>query len=558
MLAAMGEFDRLGRDAFLARFGFGRARSYFVEVDGRQYDSKAIVGAAHGFVSGMNPLPAKDFSGGEDTVASHLRSLGFAVSSPSRALQPGSNVNGVDLIELVDHLRPAGRPERPVRHQALLLLWAIGRAGRGLPRLVRWTEAQNELRSLLDVFGLPESAATPEYPFVALAHTEWWELPDADGEVPSAHGSGVLRWLNAVNPLGGLTAAVYDRLTSSHNNLAEVTLALLDRFFAGEQPDDLLSAVQIDIPVVGTGSGAAVGTAVPDAKKRPPLWTWNELVLACALTADNDWHELDVNDPRVIELSALLQSLPIHAESVRGDGFRTAASVRRKMANLAHCHPNSTRRASNRGALDHEVVAAFVDRPDEMRSLAEQIRGQASGPGATIEQQNAPTTTQQPAGVVAGNVFAQFKPKSDTAYVAAIKAQVQTKNRHHERLVHEYGLAARALGFTPATNVHPRDLTLTRDRRHWLVEVKMIYRGNAVEAVRAVVGQLLQYRHFLYPPTGDVGLVAVFNEPIGDACVGFLEAQGISSVWRHLDTWHGSLSATRDGLVPVGDSRPAV
>ena len=47
VLAAVEEFDRLGRDAFLRLTGFGRARAYYLEHDGRLYDSKAIAGYAH-------------------------------------------------------------------------------------------------------------------------------------------------------------------------------------------------------------------------------------------------------------------------------------------------------------------------------------------------------------------------------------------------------------------------------------------------------------------------------------------------------------------------------
>ena len=55
--------------------------------------------------------------------------------------------------------------------------------------------------------GLAESAATPEYPFVALARTVWWEVGSPD--VPTAHGSGVLGWLNSIDPAGGLSQSVF-------------------------------------------------------------------------------------------------------------------------------------------------------------------------------------------------------------------------------------------------------------------------------------------------------------------------------------------------------------
>ncbi|GAB3173349.1 hypothetical protein [Streptomyces incanus] len=44
VLQAVAEYDRLGRDAFLERYGFGPSRSYLLEIDGKEYDSKAIVG----------------------------------------------------------------------------------------------------------------------------------------------------------------------------------------------------------------------------------------------------------------------------------------------------------------------------------------------------------------------------------------------------------------------------------------------------------------------------------------------------------------------------------
>ena len=49
VLTAIEEFDRLGRAAFLDKYGFGEARSYYLVHEGKQYDSKAIVGVAHGY-----------------------------------------------------------------------------------------------------------------------------------------------------------------------------------------------------------------------------------------------------------------------------------------------------------------------------------------------------------------------------------------------------------------------------------------------------------------------------------------------------------------------------
>lgn len=76
---ALAEFDALGRRAFLAKYGFGKARVYFLVRDGVSYDSKAIVGVAHGYdLPDLGPLQSQGLSGGR-RVVSHLKSLGFEV-----------------------------------------------------------------------------------------------------------------------------------------------------------------------------------------------------------------------------------------------------------------------------------------------------------------------------------------------------------------------------------------------------------------------------------------------------------------------------------------------
>src|SRR5437763_742222 len=79
---AMNEFDRLGREAFLGRFGFGKARGYYLVQNGRAYDSKAIAGVAHQYLPGQSQLTSDEFSGGEGAAAGRLRELGFTVRGP--------------------------------------------------------------------------------------------------------------------------------------------------------------------------------------------------------------------------------------------------------------------------------------------------------------------------------------------------------------------------------------------------------------------------------------------------------------------------------------------
>lgn len=79
---ALNEFDALGRDAFLDKYGFGASRGWMVDHGSQAYDAKAILGAAHGYQFPLlGPLPATDFHGGTPT-AKVLRRMGFVVSEP--------------------------------------------------------------------------------------------------------------------------------------------------------------------------------------------------------------------------------------------------------------------------------------------------------------------------------------------------------------------------------------------------------------------------------------------------------------------------------------------
>jgi MoxR-like ATPase len=70
----------MGREGFLAKYGFGKARRYFIRRDGKYYDSKAIAGAAMGYQDpAAGPLANDEFSGGEHGAKAKLEELGFEV-----------------------------------------------------------------------------------------------------------------------------------------------------------------------------------------------------------------------------------------------------------------------------------------------------------------------------------------------------------------------------------------------------------------------------------------------------------------------------------------------
>ena len=134
VVAALDDFDRLGREAFLEKYWFGPARRYFVRRGGRLYDSKAIAAAAHGHQFGR-PLANHELYGGVASAVPKLRALDFEVVDADA--DAGTRFNPSDLVarrvysweELADLLgfevgwlnRMGGMGSLP-RHDAVLII----------------------------------------------------------------------------------------------------------------------------------------------------------------------------------------------------------------------------------------------------------------------------------------------------------------------------------------------------------------------------------------------------------------------------------------------------
>jgi len=117
---ALSEFDQLGRDRFLQRYGFGRARSYFLVHNDTYYDSKAIVGAAHGFqYPDRGPLRPSEFSGGDATVRRILEDLGFEVRGVEVADGPSFRALLSSVLELQLAWTAENSPEMQQRGQLI-------------------------------------------------------------------------------------------------------------------------------------------------------------------------------------------------------------------------------------------------------------------------------------------------------------------------------------------------------------------------------------------------------------------------------------------------------
>jgi hypothetical protein len=106
---AVAEFDRIGRDAFMAKYGFAdRNITYEVEVGGQNYPSKAIFGAAFAFMPDGTARDSGTCDGKE--AREHLERLGFRIVDR----RAGQSVTQADRIRefviayIVDPARQRG------------------------------------------------------------------------------------------------------------------------------------------------------------------------------------------------------------------------------------------------------------------------------------------------------------------------------------------------------------------------------------------------------------------------------------------------------------------
>ncbi len=236
VLAAIAEYDRLGQDEFLRRYGFDRARQYVLVHDGKRYDSKAIAVVAHGFLPGRTALTSDEFSGGKATVGRLLGRLGF-------------HMRPVDtLVRQLTTLRVYRREGVPALYQPITLLWGFARAHRGEERLVSWAETKRQVGSLVSRYGQTDERERVHYPVAALFDAGLWELDNAPETVPTAHGSVPQRWFDEHQPNGGLVDPVYTLIRESPEALDAVVNALVEKYFVAADATGLLAELGLSDP----------------------------------------------------------------------------------------------------------------------------------------------------------------------------------------------------------------------------------------------------------------------------------------------------------------------
>ena len=109
---------------------------------------------------------------------------------------------------------------------------------------------------------------------------------------------------------------------------------------------------------------------------RNPAWNRDELILALELYFKFRGKSLPGgNHPDVIELSNILNNLPIHTSDLKGENFRNPNSVTMKLSNFLAVDPEYEGKGlTSIGKADREVWYDFHNNIDQLKLVASHIK----------------------------------------------------------------------------------------------------------------------------------------------------------------------------------------
>ncbi|BCY06328.1 YDG/SRA domain-containing protein [Actinoplanes sp. L3-i22] len=155
-------------------------------------------------------------------------------------------------------IRPGQSHGRPAVHQPFVLIWGAQRAVSGQSRQAKWSDVRSALSaaiSELDGSAHPDVAALPVF---TLRNSRLWAIEQA-ASASSARSAHAARWLNATNPLVGLSPEAFSALgeTAAFEEFAHAAVDKLDETSARS----LLDYFSVEMPLF-RGFGEVPGVNV--------------------------------------------------------------------------------------------------------------------------------------------------------------------------------------------------------------------------------------------------------------------------------------------------------
>ncbi len=111
---------------------------------------------------------------------------------------------------------------------------------------------------------------------------------------------------------------------------------------------------------------------------RNPKWTRDELILALDLYFRNPPGKISSDHPEIVQLSALLNQLPVHPQKEKFQKFRNPNGVYMKLCNFLRFDPNYSGKGLQAGGkLEEEIWNEFAGNRTKLAQIAASIRENA-------------------------------------------------------------------------------------------------------------------------------------------------------------------------------------
>jgi hypothetical protein len=267
VLSALAEFDQMGHEAFRHRYGFGKATRWYVEHEGRLYDTKAVLGVAHKYQFG-EALGPRNFYGGTPTN-NVLKKLGFTVVNTDEIapLPPGATGFWIlaarpDRYRLLDSVRELDEDrwrthESDVRAGNRVAIWQYLSGGkhRGVVALGEVLTDPAETTEPDEDHPYWIGGAEPLATAAKRVTVRYLIRPDPPLWLEDAPGGSVLHRLSVVNAHGGTVFRVSEQ---DWSELVEL---------AGGWPDQESTTTSTETGIeriIRPGRGQGIGLSVAD------------------------------------------------------------------------------------------------------------------------------------------------------------------------------------------------------------------------------------------------------------------------------------------------------
>ena len=151
------------------------------------------------------------------------------------------------IIEKFKSLNVWKRGNIVAPHKPLLVLYAIDKLRRGENQLIPYTEIEEKLTELLNIFGIGQSKPRPHYPFWRLREDNVWKVTDACLIKETSSGDAHIRDLKRHCISGGFQEEIAHHLQNDFSLALEISESMLDHFRSSKHKN-ISQAVGIEYP----------------------------------------------------------------------------------------------------------------------------------------------------------------------------------------------------------------------------------------------------------------------------------------------------------------------